>query len=76
MININEESGMLDTYITICAAWAALSTCAISPGLNMVAVDSRGLGSGRKAALTVAFGIALGSFGWALLTATGLGALF
>ena len=42
----------------------------------MVAVASRGLGSGRKAALTVAFGIALGGFGWALLTATGLGALF
>ena len=76
MININEKSGMLDTYLTICAAWAALSTAAISLGLNMVAVASRGLGSGRKAALTVAFGIALGGFDWALLTVTGLGALF
>lgn len=76
MININEEGDMLDTYITIFAAWAALSAAAISPGPNMVAVASHGLGSGLKAALTVAFGIALGGFGWALLTATGLGALF
>ena len=76
MININEEGDMLDTYITIFAAWAALSAAAVSPGPNMVAVASHGLGSGRKAALTVAFGIALGGFGWALLTATGLGALF
>lgn len=67
---------MLDTYITIFAAWAALSAAAVSPGPNMVAVASHGLGSGRKAALTVAFGVALGGFGWALLTATGLGALF
>ena len=76
MININEESDMLDTYTTIFAAWSALSTAAISPGPNMVPVASRGLGSWLKAALTVAFGIALGGFGWALLTATGLGALF
>ncbi len=67
---------MLETYITIFAAWAALSTTAISPGPNMVAVAPHGLGPGCKAALTVAVGIALGGFGWALLTASGLGALF
>lgn len=58
------------------AAWVALATAAISPGPNLVAVASRGLGSGRKSALTVAAGLSFGALIWANLTAVGLGALF
>lgn len=60
----------------ILAAWIALATAAISPGPNLVAVASRGLGSGRKSALMVALGLAVGAFLWSFLTAVGLGALF
>ena len=67
---------MNEAIFTIFAAWAALTAAAISPGPNMVAVASRGLGSGRGSALLVAFGIALGGFGWAMLTALGFGTLF
>ena len=67
---------MNEAMFTIFAAWAALAAAAISPGPNMVAVASRGLGSGRGSALLVAFGIALGGFGWAMLTALGFGTLF
>nr|WP_321981367.1 hypothetical protein [uncultured Cohaesibacter sp.] len=41
----------------ILTAWIALATAAISPGPNLVAVASRGLGSGRNAALAVAIGM-------------------
>lgn len=67
---------MTEALPTIAAAWTALALAAISPGPNMVAVASRGLGSGRQSGLTVALGIAIGAFGWATLTALGLGALF
>lgn len=67
---------MFDAFSIILAAWAALAAAAISPGPNLVAVASRGLGSGYKSALSVAFGIALGGFAWALLTSIGLGVLF
>ena len=60
----------------IFTAWAALATAAISPGPNLVAVASRGLGSGRSAALVVAAGLACGAFLWSFLTAVGLGTLF
>lgn len=60
----------------IITAWLALATAAISPGPNLVAVASRGLGSGRNSALTVAAGLAIGAFLWSFLTAVGLGTLF
>lgn len=60
----------------ILAAWIALATAAISPGPNLVAVASRGLGSGRTSALMVALGLSVGAFMWSFLTAVGLGALF
>ncbi|MEM7073241.1 MAG: LysE family translocator, partial [Pseudomonadota bacterium] len=47
-----------------------------SPGPNMAATCSRGLGTGRLSALAVAAGISIGAFFWALLTASGVGALF
>lgn len=67
---------MTDAFLTILAAWAALAAAAISPGPNMVAVASRGLGSGKLSALAVAFGISVGGFVWAILTSLGLSALF
>nr|WP_321527080.1 LysE family translocator [uncultured Cohaesibacter sp.] len=60
----------------IFTAWIALATAAISPGLNLIAVASRGLGSGRNSALAVAAGLACGAFLWSFLTAVGLGTLF
>ena len=60
----------------IATTWLALATAAISPGPNLVAVASRGLGSGRKSALIVASGLACGAFFWSFLTAVGLGSLF
>ncbi|MEM1078837.1 MAG: LysE family translocator [Pseudomonadota bacterium] len=60
----------------ILTAWIALATAAISPGPNLVAVASRGLGSGRRSALIVAAGLACGAFLWSFLTAVGFGALF
>ncbi|MEM1430856.1 MAG: LysE family translocator [Pseudomonadota bacterium] len=67
---------MGDALPTLLAAWAAFAAAALSPGPNMVAVVSRALGSGRASALATACGISVGAFGWALLTALGLGALF
>ena len=67
---------MGDALPTLLAAWAAFAAAAISPGPNMVAVASRALGSGRASALATAAGIAVGAFGWAMLCALGLGALF
>lgn len=40
----------------IMAAWFGLATEAISPSPKLVAVASRGLGPGRKSALTVVAG--------------------
>lgn len=71
-----KERRMIDILPTLFAAWAALAAAAVSPGPNMVAVASRGLGAGHKSALTVALGIAVGGFFWALLTSLGLGVLF
>jgi threonine/homoserine/homoserine lactone efflux protein len=65
-----------DVLPTLLAAWAAFAAAAISPGPNMVAVASRALGSGRRSAFATTGGIATGAFGWALLTALGLGVLF
>lgn len=62
--------------LLILTAWVALATAAISPGPNLVAVASRGLGSGRNSALIVASGLACGAFLWSFITAAGLGTLF
>lgn len=67
---------MTETFPTLLIAWAALGAAAVSPGPNMVAVVSRGLGSGMGAALAVTLGIAIGGFCWAVLTLLGLGLVF
>jgi threonine efflux protein len=53
-------------------AWTAFGLAAISPGPNMLAVMARAFGSGRRAAVSVAAGIAIGAFMWAMATAFGL----
>ncbi len=45
-----------------------------SPGPNMMAVSSIALGSGRKAGILTATGVATGVFVWAVLFAFGIGA--
>lgn len=67
---------MEQTLSTFFVAWSALAAAAISPGPNMVAVASRGLGAGQASALTVAIGIAFGGFFGAVLTSVGLGIVF
>lgn len=65
-----------DHLAILALGWGAFAAAAIAPGPNLVAVASRALGAGRGAALRVAAGVAAGAFGWAMLTALGLGALF
>ena len=67
---------MNETLGTLTVAWLALTAAAISPGPNMVAVASRGMGAGAVSAISVALGIALGGFIWALMISAGLGAIF
>jgi len=48
----------------------------ISPGPNMMAVSSIALGSGRKAGVLTAAGVATGVLVWAVLFTFGIGAFF
>lgn len=47
----------------------------VSPGPNMVAVASAAFGSGRKASMLTAMGIATGVFVWSILFLFGIGAV-
>ena len=47
----------------------------VSPGPNMMAVSSVAIGSGRRAGVLTAAGVATGVFVWAILFAFGIGAL-
>lgn len=46
-----------------------------SPGPNILAVIGTAMGVGRKSGVSLAFGVASGSFTWAMLTVFGLSAL-
>ncbi len=48
----------------------------VTPGPNMMAVSSVSLGSGRRAGVMTAAGVASGVFVWAVLFTLGIGALF
>jgi len=65
----------IQTLNTLMLGWVALTTAAVSPGPNMVAVVSRSLASGRFAGLSVTLGISIGAFLWACLSAFGLSKL-
>ena len=48
----------------------------VTPGPNMMAVSSVSLGSGRRAGVLTAAGVASGVFVWAVLFTLGVGAIF
>ncbi|MBL4542028.1 MAG: LysE family translocator [Rhodobacteraceae bacterium] len=65
-----------DVLLGLIAAGMGFALAALSPGQNMAAVASTGLGAGRRPALLVASGIATGAFFWSLSMSYGLARLF
>lgn len=64
---------MIEAYlITLLGVVAAQA----SPGPNLMAVASAGIGQGRRTALMVALGISTGMLIWAVAVSYGLGTLF
>jgi len=64
---------MLETYlVSLLGVMAAQA----SPGPNLMAVASTGIGQGRRSALFVTLGISSGMLIWAVAVAFGLGSLF
>ncbi len=63
---------MISLYVL---TWLGVLLAQISPGPNLVAVASIGLGQGRRPALFVATGVATGMLVWSFATAIGLGTL-
>lgn len=61
--------------IGIAGVFLGVFLAQVSPGPNMMAVASAALGTGRRAGLATAAGIATGVFVWAILFAFGVGAL-
>jgi len=59
----------------ILLAYAAFLLAIASPGPNILAVIGTSMGVGRNSGISLALGIACGSFTWALLTVFGLSAL-
>ena len=57
------------------AAWLGIVAAQLAPGPNLMAVASTGLGQGRRAALFVALGVAVGSAVWIVVTTLGLATL-
>lgn len=63
------------TYLPgILLAYGAFLVGIASPGPNVLAVMGTSISRGRAAGVSLALGVALGSFCWALLTAAGLSA--
>ncbi|MFM9941503.1 MAG: LysE family translocator [Hyphomicrobiaceae bacterium] len=66
----------ISTYLPgIALAYSAFLLSIMSPGPNVLAVMGTSMSVGRPAGLALGFGVATGSFCWAMLTATGLSAL-
>ncbi|MEM8563294.1 MAG: LysE family translocator [Pseudomonadota bacterium] len=63
---------MLETYLL---TWSGIILAQLAPGPNLVAVASAALAHGRRTALYIVFGIAVGTFLWSIAAATGLGEL-
>ncbi len=59
----------------ILLSYSALFLALTSPGPSVVAIMGTSLGSGRRAGLAMAAGVAIGSATWGVLTAAGLSAL-
>lgn len=73
MANILED--LAAYWPGILLAYSALFVALTSPGPSVVAIMGSSLGAGRKAGLTMALGVAVGSLTWGVLTAAGLSAL-
>lgn len=56
-------------------AYSAFLLAIASPGPNILAVIGTSMGVGRQSGISLALGVACGSFTWALLTVLGLSAL-
>lgn len=65
----------MDHLSHIGLAYAAVAVGLLSPGPNILSVIGTSMSVSRKAGIALAFGISLGSFLWATLTAIGLTAL-
>lgn len=59
----------------VAAVFVGIFLAQVSPGPNLMAVSSAALGSGRLPGLATAAGVATGVFIWAVLFASGIGAL-
>jgi amino acid exporter len=59
----------------IMLAYAAFLLSILSPGPNILAIMGTSMSIGRSSGLSLAMGVATGSFCWAVLTALGLSAL-
>jgi len=66
---------MADFLPGILLAYSAFLLSISSPGPNVLAVIGTSMAAGRPAGLSLAMGIATGSFVWAMMTALGLSAL-
>lgn len=64
---------MLEAYLITLLGVAAAQA---SPGPNLIAVASAGIGRGRRSALLVTLGISTGMLIWAVAVSYGLGTLF
>jgi threonine/homoserine/homoserine lactone efflux protein len=66
----------LSVYLPgIILAYSAFLLAIASPGPNILAVIGTSMSVGRKSGIALAFGVAGGSFAWAVLTVAGLSAL-
>lgn len=69
----------METFVVylpgILLAYSAFLLSILSPGPNVLAVMGTSMSVGRPAGLSLAMGIAAGSFCWAMMTALGLSAL-
>ncbi len=73
---MNFMTDTLGTYWPgILLSYSALFLALTSPGPSVVAIMGTSLGSGRRAGLSMAAGVAVGSATWGLLTAAGLSAM-
>ena len=59
----------------ILLAYTAFLLAIASPGPNVLAVVGTSMGVGRRSGVALAFGVALGSFCWGVLTVAGLSTL-
>ena len=68
-------SDILPYLPQLVVGWTAYLIATASPGPAILAIIGTSISQGRKAGLSLAFGVLTGSYVWAMLTASGLSAL-